>query len=412
MRWLVLSVLLLGMACTPLNEEAPPETPAPQAGPDAGAAPSGPYLLVPATASHAPLFPDELATLRKRVFELVAKQGVPLATLEEVDALAAVAQSGRGRADGPLCAAPVVLEDLLLAKYGRVPQVQLRASCLDGPCKLTLDIARPPASDGAWEYLDRFVASVDKPGTLDGWLAALDKLGPLPAGKGDLMLDSLRRVTDAHPVSIDAAAPLGDWKDAPKVKDLEPSQAALDKCFEAGWPSSGQDAIRLGFGADGAVLRCEVEPAERHASAARMACLCGALSGVRQAPGGEGRRLEVRVTNAPRSGMDARGIHYAARFDGVAASDHTEVRPQLAAGATGLTTCAAAMGLPAPVSVRMHLDVDAAGHVLGANTSATSDALRMCLIGNLRTVTLPCARSGTAYAVEGVLNLSGTPAGR
>jgi len=371
--------------------------------------PAGPYVVVPATASHAPLFPDELATLRKRVFELVAKQGVPLAKLEEVDALAAVSQSGRMRADGPVCAAPAAFEDLVLAKYGRVPQVKLRASCQDGPCHLTLDIARPPVGDGTWDYVDRFVAPVEKPATLDGWLAALDKLGPMPDETSAIM-GTLNRA-DAHPVSIFAATPLGDWKDAPRVKDFEAAQAPLDKCFEDGWASSQQDAIRLAFGADGAVQRCEVEAAARHGAPARIACLCGAAQGVRVAPGSEGRRVELQVMNAPRSGMDARGTHYGARFESVASSDHTEVRPQLADGGTAIAACAAAMGLRTPVSLRVRLDVDPSGHVISANTSATSDALRMCLIGNLRSLALPCGLGGAAYAVEGVVTLSATPAG-
>ena len=408
MRWFSLSILFVGMACTPLNEASPPVAAAPLA--TTPPAPAGPYVLVPAAASYAPLFADELATLRKRVFDLVAKQGVPLAPLEEVDALVAVSQSGRMRADGPVCAAPSALGDLILAKYGKVPQVQLRASCQDGACHVDLDIARPPEGDGAWEYLDRFVAPVEKPGTLEGWLAALDKLGPRPNDKGALLV-GLRRADD-HPVSIDAVAALGDWKEAPRRETFEPGQAALDKCYEAGWPTSGQDAIRLGLGADGAVLRCDVAAQDRRGSPARLACLCAAASGVRHASGAEGRRVEVRVTNAPRSGLDARGVHYAARFDSVTSSDHTEVRPQLGDGATAVSVCAAAMGLPAPVVVRVHLDVDPAGHVLGANTSATTDALRMCLIGNLRTFALPCARSGTPYSVEGVLNLWGAAAGR
>ena len=107
--------------------------------------------------------------------------------------------------------------------------------------------------------------------------------------------------------------------------------------------------------------------------------------------------------------MDARGVHYAARFESVTSSDHTAVAPQLAAGTAGASACAAAMGLRAPVSLRVHLDVDPAGNVLGANTSATSDALRMCLIGNLRMLKLTCARSGVAYAVESILSLSVAP---
>lgn len=410
MRWFSLPLLVLGLSCTPLTEERPADAPATSAAPDAAAGPAGPagpYVVVPATARQAPLFADDLATLRKRVFELVSKQGVPLAKLEEVDALAAIAQSGRTRADGPVCAAPSTLDALIVAKYGRVPQVELRASCQGGACKLHLDIARPPVGDGAWEYVDRFVAPVDQPATLDGWLAALDKLGPIPATKGD-MLGSLGSA--AHrPVDLVGVTPLGDWKEAPRVKDFEPLQPALDRCFEAGWASSSQDAIRLSFGADGAVQRCEVEPAERHGSDARVACLCDAAKAARAGAGPDGRRVELEVLNAPQSGLDARGVRYAARFDTVTSSDHTEVRPQLADGGVKVATCAAAMGLGAPVSLRVHLDVDASGHVVAANTSATSDALRMCLIANLRTLSLPCGFGGGAYGVDGVLSVWGTP---
>ena len=384
-----------------------PATP-PSATPASPPAPAGPYVLVPASASFAPLFPDELAALRKRVFELVAKQGVPLAKQEELDALEALSQSGRTRAEGPLCAAPTELQDLIVAKYGRVPQVHLRATCEGGPCKVYLDIARPPEGVGAWEYLDRFVADVEKPATLDRWLAALEKLAPAAASAP--VTDAEHRASaDAHPVHIDAVAALGEWKETPAAVDFGAAQAALDACFENGWPTSGQDAIRLSYGADGAVQHCDVEAAEHHGSQARIACLCNAVQGVHRTPGAEGRRVELRVTNAPRSGMDARGVHYAVRFDSVTSSDQTEVRPQLGAGATAVSACAAAMGLQSPLNLRVRLDVDPTGHVLGANTSATSDALRMCLIGNLRTLTLPCARSGTAYAVEGILNLSASP---
>jgi len=411
MRWLAASVLFVGAAaCVPLNEEAPATAPSTQASttPASPPGPAGPYVLVPASASFAPLFPDELATLRKRVFELVAKQGVPLAKQEELDALEALSQSGRVRVEGPVCAAPTELQDLIVAKYGRVPQVHLRATCEGGPCKVYLDIARPPEGVGAWEYLDRFAADVEKPATVDGWLAALEKLAPAATSRGSDLADiSLR--AGVHPVHLDAVATLGDWKEALAVADFSTAQPALDACFESGWPTSGQDAIRLSYGADGTIQHCDVEAVEHHGAQSRVACLCNAVQIVRRPPGAEGRRVELRVTNAPRSGMDARGMHYAVRFDSVTASDQTEVRPQLGAGATAVSACAAAMGLQSALNLRVRLDVDPTGHVLGANTSATSDALRMCLIGNLRSLTLPCARSGTAYAVEGILNLSATP---
>lgn len=378
---------LAAFACTPPAPAASGATTS--TAPD-GTAPAGPYVVMPVDAIAAPLLVDDRRALQAKVHALISAQGAAVTKPEEIDALAA---------PEPTCRAQRSLEDRVRARYGRVPQVRVLASCQSKPCTIGLAIERPPEGDGPWQTLDRFEAKVDAPETPAGWLAALDKLGPAPAA-GDLALSGGVSANVGPPTArAESVEAFGTWDAPPR-----PTLFDFGSCFENGWSAGGADAIRVVVGPDGAATKCEVEP-ERihaHAASARTSCYCKVASAVKFAPAAAERRLEIRALNDPHATVDVRGVRYAARLQSIRASDGGAILPYVDAATSRLAACAAAAPIAQTISMRLRLDVDALGNVTMVAMDGTNDVLRACAGATLRSVALPCGRSG-AYRIDGEL---------
>lgn len=382
-----LAVALAAFACTPPTPAATSATT--NDAPDA-AAPAGPYVVMPVVAVAAPLLVADRRALQAKVHALISAQGAAVTKPEEVDALAA---------PEPTCRAQRSLDDRVRARWGRVPQVRVMASCQSKPCTIALTIERPPEGDGPWQTMDRFEAKVDAPETPAGWLAALDKLGPATAS-GDLALSGAVSPNAGPPTArAESVEAFGTWDAPPRATLFD-----FGACFENGWSAGGADAIRMVVGPDGTATQCEVE-AERihaHAAGARTSCYCKVASAVKFPPASAERRLEIRAINDPHATVDLRGVKYAARLQSIRASDGGSVVPYVDAAVSRLAACAAAAPIAQTTSMRLRLDVDAVGNVTTVAMDGTNDVLRACAGATLRGVALPCGRNG-AYRVDGEL---------
>jgi hypothetical protein len=370
-----------------------------------------------------PLFPDELAVLRRMAFDFLA--GRPelggVVPLEELDRLQAAAREGRVVEGGPVCAAPTPLWSLLRDRYGNPPRARVTADCHARPCELRVTVEQPPPREGVWKTLASWEAAVDDPLSIQAWRAAFAALAPPPPPSPGTMVMGVMSRGAAEPrlVTVDHLAAFGAWSGAtavtPTPQVFVGVQGALDACHVAGGSYGATEQGSLSIAPSGVVDRCALylrdeDPALVARNPRRETCLCAALSNVAFGAAVGPRRLAVSFMNRPTPAEARGGRVYGARFDAVKTDAPWDVRPYIAASAGALGHCRAASGARGIVRVPVRLRVDGGGRVVDA--SAETDAsIRGCVEEALRRTPFPCPPSSGPATVVAKLVLYDRPEG-
>lgn len=356
-----------------------------------------PAISMPAKTNRAALFPDELARLQSATHAAVMRREDRLVELAPVDTVAKLAT--------PTCAAPMSGEAVVERYYRRSPRLTTTAECVGHACRLVVRVINaPPDGVGAWTQLNAWSAEVDAPETIDGWLAAAERLvnDPTPQKRSpgvDSTADApeLLRI---HWISVK-----GPWRVEPSKQAFARQQEALNICHVAGWPSTSTEHAVMAIGADGVPTRCHAT-VQRGDDQARLGCLCGAMTGVRFPTGAAGRRVEVGLVNTAGAGVRSGGRTVHARFERVRPAGGFTLHPGLDGLRQPLAQCFARSGVLGRTSTRIRIEVDAEGHVLRAGTldpGDLNDRVAACIDRTLQATAFACTWDDAPAALDAVL---------
>lgn len=333
------------------------------------------------------LFPDEAAAVRRRTAQVLAKRGVELVPLAELERIEAAAAEGRLALEGDQrCRAPLSHDELMARYFPGRPTITASADCFDD-CRLRVSVDDPPAySDSRmWQS-----PPVSRPYDPKAWLSAAARLRPTMAG---MVAGGLGLIGMSHspPVRFDAVIGIGPW--APNQPELAPFEALQGSVAGCAHPDPlagfGWD-LRVSVAKNGTITRCTAQSDHSMAQPAAGACICAAVETLRLPAGKAGRRMRVDAT-------DDGGFGRSARLELVQPGTETWVtRLQ---EATALSRCIDAHPLPGMLTARVILALAPDGavddvRVEGDITTTATMGFASCLVKELRTVPLPCRPPG------------------
>jgi hypothetical protein len=348
--------------------------------------------------ASAALFSEELDGLRANVGAFLAKNdelALDVVPIAKVDALYALALSGRRREGGPVCAAPASTLAIVLASFPDALLAETSVSCgADEMCTLLVTLVDPPTpgSAGAFEHVRTWRARTTRldlvraPAKLvvdegiDGEGFALDA----PSGA---------RTTDrARFIELEHVTGTGTWKTPPALADFANANDAAQSCHAPGMRSIGLNAdVTLAIDASGAVTRCELRPHEDPSNREQTACLCRALGTARFAAGAADRRAALSVMDHPEVAVRTKGKRYlAAPWPRPNDADGGFVDRSEATLA--LSQCSAVV--QAPIRFKASVDLDGTGRVTAAAAEGEPKAAHDCVVDALRKLRASCSKDG------------------
>ncbi len=396
-----------GAAQTPAD--APGPGAAGEATPSTATAPAGPaspakelLVLMPVRLRGAALFPEETEVLRRAERDFFASRPEvgkdKMVPLDQVRAVEAAARGGRARIGGPVCAAAPALDDALFDAFPGMPEARAVASCdAANTCSLHVSVVRPSGGARA-DTLAVFEAPVSAPGAASDWQAAVAHLAFSRQRGGTLAAAPAAGGDDR--VTVTAVHAFGPWASAPAPAVFAPARDALDACHDPDAAHLTTPEAVLAVGADGHVGRCQ--------SDARLGadCFCKALASVALPAGPDGRRLAVDLWSAPAPLLrTAAGLTMSARLEEVRAEDGTTMTGAIAPWTSRLAVCRALDPQAGTMTARLHLSVDAQGHVQSARATGLGAAMKACVEVNAKRIALPCPRGGLPTSVTATLLL-------
>jgi hypothetical protein len=353
------------------------------------------------------LFPDEIEGVRQKVTEVLARsEGLAPWPAQRMDAMKALADAGRMRDGGPVCARGPTLEDVLDTNAPSTPRLSLGLDCeVTGACSLqvTLDLRTDPPTGRSWTA----AVSVDSP---ERWLDAATRLEPTDSvGFGGLGMGR-----GGPPPVVQAWVLHSTGVFVPKLdpRTWHGPQKDLAACHE-GSRSRTQDIDvwpLLALDDQGNVTRCASREAPTGPEARASDCFCKAL-GHATFPAGTGPRrvllsvvdyapLEFAPTLKTPEGafattVDAKNVDDPGQQDFARALDSNRA----------LEECVVKRGKTTSTTADVRIDVDEGGHVTHGSGKAGEPALEACITKALPTLALGCSADGRAHACRAEISL-------
>ncbi len=243
------------------------------------------------------LFRDEVAQLNEAARRALEGAGLhPIAASEQAK-LEAIAASGRLVDGGPVCAIGPTAEDALYAAHPDLTHAELDLDCMFRRCSIGLAVyttrLRKHGSESGAPVV-RVSANVAAPLDVTSWEGALaasplEPVTPSRGTGGGEGIGTLGFGSTRPGWLIGVVTALGAFTQPPPSHAFDAEERALSACPRP--PPFTLPTMLLGVGADGAVERCEVEPAgplER--------CACGVVGAHRFEPASGKRRVRLDLS--------------------------------------------------------------------------------------------------------------------
>jgi hypothetical protein len=330
-------------------------------------------------ASAVVLFPEELAAVRRAVASSLARRGIALVPIAELERIEAAAATGELVLEGnQVCASPLSRDEVHARYFAARPEVRIEAACFDD-CRLTVTVERGP------DEVDYFTSGkVLHPEDPQRWVAAAARLKDEAYGIGGLRLSGT-----SHNPPIRFASPswAGAWPAPPTDEQLRTLEPSATRCAHPDAAVGLSYAIRARVDRHGRIDRCVAAGPKPLARAVDEACLCEVIGELRFTPGSGKRRLRVEAIDDP--GASAMAGAWTMLQPG------TEPWVERLGGAFALERCAAAHPLAVAVDAVVSLRLAASGKVEdvridGAIVDAGAMQWARCLVGELGALALPC----------------------
>lgn len=361
--------------------------------------PPAPQVLVPIELPFAPgsvvletardissvvLFAEEVAPIRRRVGEFLAGQGHRLVPLEQLALIEADAVAGRLRLEGgQVCRAGLSRAEVWARYFAAWPRATITAQCIDD-CMLHVDVNDPADEGGSWSYASR---PVRRPHDPRAWAKA--SLREVDGGMGFIV----GGFGSSHPppIMFGQIMSIGPWTAKPGGDRLTALEPAVARCAHPDPHVGLSYDVRAAVGADGTITRCSARSEHASMRPRDAACLCEGIETLRYPRGRAGRRF--RVVAQDTGGRLSTHVALEPRQPG------TEVWIERLQGSPALASCVAQSrptdGFVATAVLRLATDGMVEGvELLGDITTMPSMRFAQCLVGELKSVPLPCRPPG------------------
>lgn len=330
------------------------------------------------------LFADETVAVRRRVAEQLERRGRRLVPFEELERIEAAAAEGRlVLEDDRRCRVPLTHRDLRARYFPTNPRVLPSIFCLED-CRMYVSASRGEGEQ--WEHLYEYSSGVVRdPHEPSSWSKVrLRKTGGVVGGVVGGMMGGALPV-----MRFDVPESIGPWRDPPGPLHGEQTRAARcvhpDPRLEIVWQ------LRLAVEADGSIGRCEATSGHPEALSASAGCLCDVLEEVRYPKGKPGRRLRLVATDDGHQGFSGYVL------DEIQAG--TDAWIERVRQAAVLERCIEMAPPPRDFEATLVLGVRPDGEVHDVRVFGEIDTpleidFARCMVGELPTVSLPCAPPG------------------
>ncbi|PTL78649.1 hypothetical protein [Vitiosangium sp. GDMCC 1.1324] len=410
-----------------------------------------PLLVVtPPEARDAVLLDEEAAKLHDAAAAFLAQQkvGAELVPPTEIRALAVLAASGRTADDGPVCARPPSLEELISRRYpgaGRA-YVSATSACKPSPVSTSADAVdtddpmarlerdkscermhmlevggRIPGAEGQQDRWLHWRATVAHPETGQGWIEAIRHLRKLPQSP---MGYSILGLDKGQGVELEYSVLLGPWRKGGPFFSRAPSGSAAAVALREGLAAAeervqtchvesyGRSSVGLQLDREGKVAAC-VSASDERARPAHHHCLCDAFAQATFPPGAKGRRLFVALVNhyPPRGEpRPERGSQFSPPTENTVWVNEL---PKESSQEVSAAAAACVKGKPLSASfeapITLALAPDGTVNEAAFNLPPGLEETRECLVQALRKARYVCPEEGSGSAKAG-LSLRPPPA--
>jgi len=359
------------------------------------------HVILEKGSAQGAFFSDELDGLRKGVGQFLAKQSdlaLEIVPVETVDALYAIAASGRRRDGGPVCAHPASAQSIALAAYPAALLAQTDVTCApDETCTLLVTLVDPPSAGapGSSEHVRTWIARTSR---LD-LVRAPTKLVPLDDTDGAGLVLEEKHAEGPRAVHFEKLVTTGTWAARPTLAELASRETDVQACHVLGKSSYVADAT-LAIDAAGVVTRCEVRGHEDPPRKDHDACLCNALKTTRVAAGSSDRRIALQISERAVSGVDHQGKHYLA---GALLGRSDNDGAVLDTSETNVALSRCSIVADAPLRFRVAIDFDGTGKPTGVVAEGEPKAARECVVAAILKTKSSCSKDGRGRRVAALV---------
>ncbi len=377
---------------------------------------AGPYVL---------LYPEEQEAVRARVVQRIASLEADILTPwsdEKMRTLTDRVKAGKLREDGPVCALPPALVDVVDAETneGANDALLIATPSLDcdgkEACMIQVNIGALDGEREADLMLSSKVATDGSEGAVDAWLAAADALEEVDELVGSGYLSG----SGSPPPLVRASVrqTLGDFG---ATFAASPPVAALATCHDASASRRydiSYDAL-VTIDPSGHATKCAVleeQPSHEMNAPKREACICQAMQKTKFPPApsnanppkikanGDDRRVLLAITDSPPPRKHARKATVDARVNVLEGAGHPEANDALDIPQLG--DCFLDSNPKDDLTFTMKLHLAANGKVDAVEIDTVPNQMRACLTRAYLATPFGCDTDSQARVLDVGVTLS------